>query len=80
MKTKKLHLLVLVICFAVKSLSQSPAKTDAVNAADTATVNSLVQKRQSKPWVITDTAILLAEQAKNLAEKNKFPNWESPGL
>ena len=72
MKTKKILIVVFLIGFTISSMAQAPVKSNKESAADTNTINELLQKSKANLASSTDTAILLAEQAKELSEKIHF--------
>ena len=73
MKTQKILTLLLFACIALNGFSQGPAKSKE-SAADTSAVNALNQQCRSYIGSNNDSAILIAQQAKEMADKINYTN------
>lgn len=77
MKPFKLILWIAFISFSVNSMAQSGEKNGSDKKADTSTVNDLIQQSTEQRNTDPGGSLLLAEQAKDLAQKIEFKNGEA---
>ncbi len=80
MNKETLGLLVLIMVFTITTYSQTPVAPVSGKVADTASVNSLLQQSKERFADDPEKAVILATQAKELAEKIDFVRGKANAL
>ena len=77
MKSVKLILWIAFIAFSINSTAQADEKNISDRKADTSTVNDLIQQSTEQRNTDPGSSLLLAEEAKELAQKIEFKKGEA---